>query len=186
MGRLPLVCWMVPQQIIPYVFLTSPKVDVPYHPLGTLNIFEVLKQVIRVFYQETIKSCNSFKLARVLVNNANNQEVPRESVYDAELYRIMSNWLGRFTVTGQWHLKYRATTASIKELKEHYEQALLYDKKLPADETWVVHFTCCEDTISKLYWPTESQLQKGLRVVYFWHDLNFTKVSVIACLVGYK
>ncbi|CAG8521940.1 3792_t:CDS:2 [Ambispora gerdemannii] len=25
--------------------------------------------------------------------------------------------------------------------------------------------------------PTESQLQKGLRVVYFWHDLDFTKLN---------
>ncbi|CAG8579540.1 8880_t:CDS:2 [Gigaspora rosea] len=181
----PFVRWMILQQIIPHVFQTSPKVDVPYHPsTGTLDIFEVLKQVIRVF------------------------DLPRESVYDAELYRIMSNWLGRFTVTGQWHLKYRASehiisnkyidiiisrpehptialellaTATKKELKEHYERALLYDKKLPADETWVVHFTCCEEAISKPYWPTESQLQKGLRVVYFWHDLDFTKISIIAC-----
>ncbi|CAG8768333.1 12030_t:CDS:2, partial [Racocetra fulgida] len=187
----PLVRWMVLQQIIPHVFLTSPKVDVPYHPsTGTLDIFEVLKQVIRVFDRETIKSRNSFKLARVLVSNVNNQKVPRESVYDAELYQIMSNWLGRFTITGQWHLKYRASehinnkyvdivisqlnhptialellaTATKKELKEHYERALLYDKKLPADETWVVHFTCCKDAISEPDWPTESQLQKGLRV----------------------
>ncbi|CAG8754795.1 15930_t:CDS:2, partial [Cetraspora pellucida] len=187
----PLVRWVVLQQIIPHVFPTSPKVDVPYHPsTGILDIFEVLKQVIRVFDQETIKSCNYFKLARVLVSNANNREVPKESVYDAELYRIMSNWLGRFTITGQWHLKYRASghinnkyidivisrpdhptialellaTATKKELKEHYERTLLYYKKLPADETWVVHFTCCEDAISEPYWPTESQLQKGLRV----------------------
>ncbi|CAG8781083.1 45941_t:CDS:1, partial [Gigaspora margarita] len=204
----PLVRWMVLQQVIPHVFPTSPKVDVPYHPsTGTLNVLEVLKQVVRVFDQETIKSRNSFKLARVPVGNANNREVPRESVYDAELYRIMSNWLGRFTITGQWHLKYRASghinnkyvdiviarpdhptialellaTATKKELKEHYERALLYDNKLPADEAWVVHFTCCEDAISEPYWPTESQLQKGLRVVYFWHDPDFTQIRVIAC-----
>ncbi|CAG8788989.1 24608_t:CDS:2 [Gigaspora margarita] len=170
------------RQIIPHVFLTSSKVDVPYHPLmGTLDIFEVLKQVIRVFDREIIKSRNSFKLARVLVSNANNREVPRESMYDAELYQIISNWLYRFTVMGQWHLKYRAATPTKKELKEYYERALLYDKKLPADETWVVNFTCCEDTISEPYWPTESQLQKGLRVIYFWHNLDFTKISVIAC-----
>ncbi|CAG8528853.1 7476_t:CDS:2 [Racocetra fulgida] len=182
-----------PLQVIPHVFLTSPKVDVPYHPsTGTLDIFEVLKQVIRVFDRETIKSCNSFKLARVLVSNSYDRKVPRESVYDAELYRIMSNWLGRFTITGQWHLKYRASehisnkyvdivisqpdhptialellaTATKKELKEHYERALLCDKKLPADETWIVHFTCCEDAISEPYWPTESQLQKGLQACY--------------------
>ncbi|CAG8663457.1 3097_t:CDS:1, partial [Dentiscutata heterogama] len=72
-------------------------------------------------------------------------------------------------------------TATKKELNEHYERALLYDKKLPADETWVIHFTCEENAILEPYWPTESQLQKGLRVVHFWHDLDFTKVSMIAC-----
>ena len=76
--------------------------EVPYNPsTGTLDILKALKQVVCVFDKETIKSCNSFKLAHVLVNNANNREVPRESVYDVKLYRIMLNWLGRFTVTGQ-------------------------------------------------------------------------------------
>ncbi|CAG8776273.1 11617_t:CDS:2, partial [Cetraspora pellucida] len=105
----------------------------------------------------------------------------RESVYDVEFYRIISNWLGGFTITGQWHLKYRATTATKQELKEHYERALLYDNKLLADETWVVHFTCEKNAILDPCWPTKSQLQKGLRVVYIWHDLNFTKIRMIAC-----
>jgi hypothetical protein len=204
----PLVRWLLIQQIIPKLFPTSPQAEVPYNPsTGTLDILKALKQVVCVFDKETIKSRNSFKLARVLVNNANNREVPRESVYDAELYRIMSNWLGRFTVTGQWHLKYRASghinnkyvdiviarsdhptiafellaSATKKELKEHYERALIYDKKLPANETWVVHFTCEENAISVPCWPTNAQLQKGLRVVFFWHDLDFMKVNMIAC-----
>ncbi|CAG8652711.1 17634_t:CDS:2, partial [Racocetra fulgida] len=72
-------------------------------------------------------------------------------------------------------------TATKKELKEHYERALLYDKKLPADETWVIHFTCEENAISEPCWPTKSQLQRGLRVVYLWHDLDFTKIRITAC-----
>nr|CAG8471025.1 2574_t:CDS:2 [Entrophospora candida] len=159
-------------------FPTSPKVEVPYYP----------------------------SIARVLVNNANNQGV-RESVYDAELYQIMSNWLDRFRVTGQWHLKYCASghinnkyvdivisrsdhpkivfellaTATKKELKEHYERALIYDKKLPADETWIVHFTCEANAISEPCWPTKSQLEKDLRILYFWHDLSFTKTRMTSC-----
>ncbi|CAG8819909.1 33186_t:CDS:2, partial [Racocetra persica] len=153
----PLVRWVVLQQIIPHVFPTSPKVDVPYHPsTGTLDILEVLKQVIRVFDQETIKSCNSFKLAHVLVSNANNQEVPKESVYDAELYRIMSNWLVISRPDHPTIALELLATATKKELKKHYERALLYDKKLPVDKTWVVYFTCCEGAISEPYWPTES------------------------------
>ncbi|CAG8695878.1 20067_t:CDS:2, partial [Dentiscutata erythropus] len=194
-------------QIVSKVFPTSPKVEVLYHPsTGTLDILKALKQVVCIFDREIMKSCNSFKTAHVLVNNVDKLEVPRESVYDAELYRIMSNWLVGFTITGQWHLKYCISghinhkyvdivisrsnktialellaTATKKELKEHYEQVLIYDKKLPADETWIVHFTCEENTISELCWPTKSQLQKGLQVVYFWHDLNFIKISMIAC-----
>ncbi|CAG8801761.1 16916_t:CDS:2 [Cetraspora pellucida] len=42
-------------QIVPKVFLTSSKVDVPYHPsTSALDIFKVLMQVVRVFDQETI------------------------------------------------------------------------------------------------------------------------------------
>ncbi|RHZ88674.1 hypothetical protein Glove_21g216 [Diversispora epigaea] len=204
----PFVHWLVFQRIIPQVFPTSPKVEVPYYSsTGTLDILKTLKQVICVFDQEAIKSCNSFKLARVLVNNANNRKVPRESVYDAELYRIMSNWLGGFVVTGQWHLKYQSSghvnnkyidiiisqldhptiafellaTATKKELKEYYEQALLYDKKLSADEKWIIHFTCEENATSEPCWPTNSKLQKGLRVIHIWHDLDFIKVNMIAC-----
>ncbi|RHZ47929.1 hypothetical protein Glove_564g63 [Diversispora epigaea] len=204
----PLVHWLVFQRIIPQVFPTSPKVEVPRHSTtGALDILNALKLVVCVFDQETIKSCNSFKLAHVLVDNVNNRKVPRESVYDVELYRIMSNWLRRFTVTGQWHLKYRASghnnykyvdivisksdhptivfellaTATKKELKEHYERALLYNKKLSADETWIIHFTCEENAISKPCWPTDTQLRKGLRVIFFWHNLDFTKIKIITC-----
>ncbi|CAG8740359.1 16435_t:CDS:2, partial [Dentiscutata erythropus] len=182
-------------------------VEVLYHPsTGTLDILKALKQVVCIFDREIMKFRNSFKTAHVLVNNVDKLEVPRKSVYNAELYRIMSNWLVEFTVTGQWHLKYRTSghinhkyvniiisrpnktialellaTATKKELKEHYEWALIYDKKLPADETWIVHFTCEENAILEPCWSTKSQLQKGLQVVYFWHDLNFTKISIIAC-----
>ncbi|CAG8827198.1 20329_t:CDS:1, partial [Cetraspora pellucida] len=204
----PLVRSLIYQQIVPKVFPTSPQTEVPYHSSPrTLDIFKVLKQTVLVFDKEIIKSLSSYKVARVLVNNAKNERVPRESVYDAEFYRIISNWLGGFTITGQWHLKYCAgghinnkyvdivisrpdhpiivlellATATKQGLKEHYERALLYDKKLPADETWVVHFTCEENAISDPCWPTNSQLQKGLRVVYIWHDLDFTKIRMIAC-----
>ncbi|KAF0425160.1 transcriptional regulator [Gigaspora margarita] len=204
----PLVRWVVLQQIIPHVFLTSPKAAVPYYfHTHTLDIFKVLKKSIIVFDREIITSFSSYKTACVLVNNVNNVRVPRESVYDAELYWILSNWLVGFIITEQWHLKYCISgeinnkyidmvisqpdhptialellaTATKKDLKEHYERALLYDKKLSANETWFVHFTCCEKAISEPYWPTESQLQGGLRVIYFWHNLDFTKISAIAC-----
>jgi hypothetical protein len=42
------------------------------------------------------------------VNSEYDVKVPRESVYDAEIYRIFINWLKHthgLEVTGQWHLK---------------------------------------------------------------------------------
>ena len=37
-----------------------------------------------------------------------NVKVPRESTYDAEMYRILANWLAKiygFEIIGQWHLE---------------------------------------------------------------------------------
>ncbi|CAG8734422.1 46043_t:CDS:2, partial [Gigaspora margarita] len=51
----PLVHWLVLQRIIPHMFPTSPKVEVPYHPsTGNLDILEALKQIVSIFDQETI------------------------------------------------------------------------------------------------------------------------------------
>ena len=44
----------------------------------------------------------------MLVNSEQNVKVPRESTYDAEMYRILVNWLAMvhgFEITGQWHLE---------------------------------------------------------------------------------
>jgi len=52
-------------------------------------------------------SAHSFKKALVSVGGYNNVNVPRESVYQTELDRILVKWLGtqrNFEVTGQWHL----------------------------------------------------------------------------------
>jgi hypothetical protein len=84
------------------VFLTSSQVEVPYHSSShILNTLKVLKQIVHVFDKNIIKSLYSFKIAHVLVNNAKDERVLKESVYDAELYRIMSNWLSGFIITGQ-------------------------------------------------------------------------------------
>ncbi|CAG8573782.1 2093_t:CDS:2 [Ambispora gerdemannii] len=76
----------------------------------------------------------------------------------------MSNWLVGFMLPQQKKSSRNITNG--------------HSYKLPADETCIVHFTCEENTISEPFWPTKPQLQKGLRVVYIWHDLDF---SMIAC-----
>lgn len=74
---------------------------VPYHSFtGTLDISKVLKESVIVFDREIMTSFCSYKTTHMVVNNANNVRVPRESVYDAELYQILSNWLVGFIITG--------------------------------------------------------------------------------------
>jgi hypothetical protein len=44
----------------------------------------------------------------LLVDSKQNVEVPRESTYNAEMYRILVNWLAKvhgLEITGQWHLE---------------------------------------------------------------------------------
>lgn len=118
-----------------------------------------------------------------------------------------TEWLIGFTITGQWHLirlgngrnqhSYSyivitsskdqtvvlelLATAKRNELDEHFGRALNYAKLLSADETWVIHFTCEDNATKNPFWPNDRKLKEGLRVVHFWHDLDFTKISMIAC-----
>ncbi|CAG8672359.1 22405_t:CDS:1, partial [Gigaspora margarita] len=71
----------------------------------------VLKSAVRTFDQKTIAlgSTRSYKCSNHLqVDSKCNENVPRECVYDAEMYRILHNWLAkvhRFEITSQWHLE---------------------------------------------------------------------------------
>ncbi|CAG8830157.1 17250_t:CDS:1, partial [Racocetra persica] len=57
---------------------TSPQTEVPYHSSPrTLDISKVLKHAVFVFDKEIIKSLYFYKIAYVLVNNAENERVSR-------------------------------------------------------------------------------------------------------------
>lgn len=149
-----------------------------------------------------------FKTVKVRVNNAINQVVPRESVYDSELYRVLFNWLNMFNyqITGQWHLIYSngkknkhsysdivvkspqghvfvlelLATATKSELTEHYDRVLDYAKMLSANESWVVHFTCEDDYESRPHWPSDKLLKTGLFVMRIWHNKYFDRLIMVA------
>ncbi|CAG8806253.1 17888_t:CDS:2, partial [Racocetra fulgida] len=98
---------------------------------------------------------------------AQNVKVPRESTYDAEIYRILHNWLAKvhgFEITGQWHLEEIGddavievlATESIPKLEKHFEQVLEYADLL------------CSKEEAKHY--------------YFWHDREFKNVHMSAKL----
>jgi hypothetical protein len=127
--------------------------------------------------------------------------VPRESVYDTELMRILSNWLrGRdgLRVTGQWHLKTDAKKHNIVIKDEenppivlellatgdpafvasHIQKTPEYMELLSANEAWVVHLTCEQDYCP--IWQSDADLSRGINVVHFVHDLEFRKVVMSA------
>ncbi|GBC08712.1 hypothetical protein RclHR1_08330005 [Rhizophagus clarus] len=97
--------------VIPEMSFFFPDEDVPLQANGsTIDILEVVKSVVRTFDKNTIAqgSSRSYKSSNHLqVDSKCNIYVPKESVYDAEMYRILHNWLAKvhsFEITGQWHI----------------------------------------------------------------------------------
>ncbi|CAG8531408.1 9965_t:CDS:2, partial [Funneliformis mosseae] len=158
----PLVRWLILQRVIPNVFPSRPREEIPFFKDSQdLDTLIALEFTVKSFDKDIISFARfrSFKTAKVLVNGKRNQYVPRESVYDAELCRILRNLLSvaNFKVTGQWHLisdkKHRYSdividtpfgekivlelfaTAVTIELDEHYQRALDYARLLSANET---------------------------------------------------
>ncbi|PKY27102.1 hypothetical protein RhiirB3_442677 [Rhizophagus irregularis] len=100
---------LVRREVIPLLYKSCPTIPVPRIDEDYLKVLDVLIESIRCFDKTII--CNafkrSFKTALVKVGGRQNRMVPRESVYDTELNRILVNWIVNecnFEVTGQWHL----------------------------------------------------------------------------------
>ena len=85
--------------------------DVPLRDDKSIDILEILKTAVRDFDQGIIAlgSSRSYKSSNHLyVNSEHYIKVPRESTYDAEMYRVLVNWLRKihgYEITGQWHLE---------------------------------------------------------------------------------
>ncbi|CAG8496825.1 7051_t:CDS:2 [Funneliformis mosseae] len=99
------------QCVVPEISCFCPSVDVPLQANGSVDILETVKSTICVFDRKIISlgSSRSYKSSNhLLVDSEQNVKVPRESTYDAEMYRILVNWLAivnGFEITGQWHLE---------------------------------------------------------------------------------
>ena len=118
--------------------------------------------------------------------------------------RVLASWLHRFhgwTVTGQWHLrttlgKQEYTDITLEKggnppivlkllatgdplfVRSHIEKTPEYMNLLSSNEGWVVHFTC-EDNYDPV-WQSDAELDKGVNVVHFAHDVAFTQVLMWA------
>lgn len=204
-----LVDELVRQRVIPELFKSSPTVAVPEKHDGFLDTVNVLRTVVQFFDQDIISRAfyQSFKTAHnVYVNGQKNKRVPRESVYDTEMNRILINWISKqrnFEVTSQWHLvEYHSNekdkhtysdlviktphqtivlellaTATKTQLNEHFVRALEYGNKLSAEDVWIVHFTCEDNSTQNPYYPSNEELSK-LNIVHFLHDEEFKSVRM--------
>ncbi|PKC55716.1 hypothetical protein RhiirA1_502660 [Rhizophagus irregularis] len=208
-----LVNELIRKRVIPVLYKSSPALPVPQTDEGSLKVLDALIEAVRYFDKTIIRNAfnRSFKTALVKVDDGcHNVKVPRESVYDTELNRILVNWIVKecnFEVTGQWHLIYHAdndekdkhyysniiiislyqtvvlellATATENELNEHFERVLNYAKMLSANDIWIVNFTCEDDATKKPYWPPNDGKFESVNVVHFFHDRKFENVRMSA------
>ncbi|CAG8798763.1 20012_t:CDS:2, partial [Racocetra persica] len=199
-------------RVLPDIDCFCPDIDMPLRANGLVDVLEVIKSAVRIFDPKTIAlgSSRSYKSSNhLLVDSKCNTYVPRESVYDAEMYRILHNWLAKvydFEITGQWHLEGMCNdegyhhcynnlmikkkddptplavleliaTGSVSTLEKHFKQVFKYADKLRPLEVWIIHFSREDSIVSSPYWPCE---EKGLNVVHFRHNKEFTNVYMSA------
>jgi hypothetical protein len=193
---------LIRREVIPVSYKSRPAVPVPQIYEGSLKILDALIEAIRCFDKTIIRNAfnRSFKTALVKVDGCHNVKVPRESVYDTELNRILVNWIVKecnFEVTGQWHLidhvdndekdkhYYSDITimsqhqkvvlellasATKNELNKHFVRVLNYAEMLSADDIWIVNFTCEDNATKQSYWPPNDGNFESVNVVHFFHD----------------
>ena len=204
----PMVDELIRNRLIPARFPNAPSTPVPLQErTGDVDVLGMLVESLKFFDKSLILAASScsHKRPKVKTNSSHGRHVPRESVYDTELMRILANWLRtcEWSVHGQWHLKddskrYKYSDIVLKNdiqpwqtillellatgepssVESHIQKTLEHARLLSANEAWVVHFTREEDY--NPIWPSEA-LSKIVNVVHFAHDPGFTSVVMNAC-----
>jgi hypothetical protein len=201
-----LVDSFIRQNVISERYSNAPRTPLPRHyKRGPLDILGTLKEALKFFDKDLIRLAAdySYKQSKVHVGGHRNTSVPRESVYDTELMRILTNWLRpeSFAVAGQYHRKNShgedkysdivikkpeelkvvlvlVATGDSGFVRDHVDKTAEYKELLLADEAWVVHFTCEDNYLP--YWQSDDLLNEGINLVHFWHDVDFTTVQMSA------
>jgi hypothetical protein len=194
--------------VIADLFPNAPGIPPPLDASKqTIDFLGVLAESLKYFDKEHISlaACRSYKsLKAVKVDGSCYAQVPRESVYDTELMRILSNWLQKhhdWKVRGQWHLKNpfgkhkytdivlekEGNPTTVLELlatgdeefvNSHIDKTPEYMELLRAQKAWIIHFTREDHYVP--VWQSDDMLDKGINLVHVWHNLEFTKVQMIA------
>jgi hypothetical protein len=191
--------------LIPLIYPFTPPGPPPLRGNHELDIVVLLQRSVACFDPNFIANAVacSYKRPKVNVRGVLNTPVPRESVYENELMRILKNWLchthKKWTVTAQWHLQnedaeHKFCDIVIREngsppvvlellatgerglIMSHIKKTREYMRLLSAQEGWVIHFTC-EDNFNPI-WQPDGLLTMGLNVLHFWHDQEFRNVKM--------
>ncbi|KAG0195935.1 hypothetical protein BGX31_005699 [Mortierella sp. GBA43] len=162
----PLIDTFIRRFVIPQAYPGEPCMSIPLHE-KSLDVVEALKQVVMLFDRDLIRYNRAYKNSgNIQVDGCHYKDVPRESVYDNQLLRILTNWFkaSGYEATGQWHThddkghsKYSdiviskdnkptvvmeiLATATKDSILEHFERAMLYKEKIGASAAWMIHFT---------------------------------------------
>ena len=86
---------LIRMRVIPSLFRKAPVVPIPDIRTNVPDILFILTESLECFDKDLIRSAfsHSYKSSTVPVNGHRKTAVPRESVYDTELMRILTNWL---------------------------------------------------------------------------------------------
>jgi len=166
----PLVDGLIRNQLIPTKFPNAPSSSssLPHRHTGDVDVLSVLIESLKFFDKALILSASfcSYKTPKVKTPSSHGPDVPRESVYDTELMRILANWLRKYdwSVNSQWHLENNSkrhsdivlkkgswtivlATEEPSSVESHIRKTPECAALLSANEAWVVHFTRQENTI---------------------------------------
>ena len=197
----PLVDGLIRTKILRVLYPLTPPGVLPRRNDDSLDIVRILEKAVALFDRQLMAdaSLTSFKSSGpITVRGRKKRRVPRQSVYDTELMRILSSWLTPFgwKVTGQWHSLNDSNQHKFTDITLTFDDAtekttvvlellatgtnndiLSHIKKVPeyaelqsATEAWTIHFTCEDD-----FTPVEVQ---GANVLHFVHDLEWKAVVV--------
>jgi len=104
----PLVDGLIRTKLLRALYPLTPPGVLPRRHDDSLDIVRIVEKAVTLFDRQHMADASqtSFKSSGTLtVHGRKKCQVPRESVYDTELMRVLSNWLTLFgwKVTSQWH-----------------------------------------------------------------------------------
>ena len=179
----PLIDGSIRTRVIPVKFSNARTIP-PIQSDVALRVLDTLIESIKFFDKDLIRLAfdRAYKTSNVPVGGRSPRAVPRASVYDTELMRVLSSWLSRlynWTVTGQGISN---RTREIHSLS----RSIIFIAEDTRD-TWIsFHRTKNGSSTSHAktnYQPirqSDAELEKGVNVVQFAHDVGFTQVLVWA------